>query len=125
MKKIRNIFITVLVIIIICNLPPAKELFYFSGQKDCEYSNFNGTFTFDEVNFAIRDFDMCMRKFDDFKQVDKSDTILYRLSEINYLQFWNYGDYLFRKKYRLPYMSWEVIKQRRGRVENKTGFQDF
>ena len=92
---------------------------------DCTYSNYNGTFTFEEMNFNDRSFDMCLRKFEEYKKQAQRDTVLYRLCEKNFLKFWNWGTYLFADKFQLPYISWKEIESRRGLVTAKSGFQDF
>ena len=97
----------------------------FSQEHNCSYSNYNGSFTFEERNFQSRDFMMCLKKFDEFKKANQQDTILYRICPKNTLHFWDYSDYLLKEKYKLPYMDWIEISARRGKLENKSGFQDF
>jgi len=109
-------FVVIFVILIISNI--------FS-EPDCTYSNFSGSFTFWEMNFKERDFQMCKRRFEAYKTVNKVDTVLYRLCARNYWKFWNYKSYLFSEKFKLPFISWKEVEQRRGPVELKTGFQDF
>lgn len=91
---------------------------------DCRYSNYSGTFTFQEVNSKERNFDMCLRNFFEFKKQNKTDTVLYRLCEKHLWQFWNWGTYL-KSNFRLPYKPWPEIESRRGPVTAKSGFQDF
>lgn len=109
-------FVVIFLILIIANI--------FS-QPDCRYSNFSGAFTFEEMNFKERNFQMCKGKFELFKSENKVDTVLFRLYGKNYWKFWNYRSYLFSEKFRLPFISWEEVQQRRGAVNYKTGFQDF
>jgi len=92
---------------------------------DCKYSNYNGSFTFEEMNSKERNFDMATYKFMEFKKLKQGDTVLYRLCKINLLEFWNWGSYLFEEKFRLPYTSWSEIEARRGPVTLRSGFQDF
>lgn len=92
---------------------------------DCTYSNDSGTFTFEEKNFNERTFDMCLRKFEEYKKQAQKDTVLYRLCEKNIFKFWNWGTYLFAEKFQLPYKSWKEIEARRGTLLAKSGFQDF
>ena len=42
------------------------------------------------------------------------DTILYRVFAINPLKFWRWGEYLFDRRYSLPYEDWNVVEKRRG-----------
>jgi hypothetical protein len=96
-----------------------------SPNIDCSYSNYNGSFTFEEMNFKERNFDMCLRKFEEFKKQNKQDTILYRLCKKNLFKFWNWGKYFSQKKFKLPYIAWQKINLRRGVLTAKSGFQDF
>ena len=116
-KLIFTVILFFLAVVVLSNV--------LSQNHDCSYSNYNGTFTFEERNFQSRDFMMCLKKFDEFKKTNNSDTILYRICEKKGSHFWNYADYLFKEKYKLPYMDWKEIETRRGKLENKTGFQDF
>jgi hypothetical protein len=95
-----------------------------SRNIDCSYSNSSGSFTFEEMNLKERNFEMCMRKFSEFKK-QSADTVLYRLCKKNFLKFWNWSNYIFQKKFKLPYKSWKEIDERRGMVNAKSGFQDF
>lgn len=97
----------------------------FTPKQDMRYSNFNGSFTFEEMNFFERHFEYCTNKFEKFKEDHHTDTILYRLDKIDLTKVWQYGRYIFEKRYHLPYMDWEEINKRRGVLENKSGFQDF
>ena len=122
MNKYRTSLVALLFLFIIINIPPIKFLF---SSDDCKYSNANGAFTFEEMNFNERNYEMGEYKFQEFKKLNKNDTILYRLCPINILYVWKYGDYLFNKKYRLPYKPWQEIEALRKPVINKSGFQDF
>ena len=114
--------IVIVIIVALSNVPPINAMF---GKTDCSYSNNNGTFTFEEVNFKERNFDMCQRKFSEFRKTNNADTVLYRLCKKNFLQFWNYGAYVTDKRFKLAYMPWSSIEQRRGKISAKSGFQDF
>lgn len=111
----------VIILIVLVNLPPIKWL---TGE-DLLYSNATGTFTFDEVNYKGRNFELCMVNWYAFKSSVKKDTTLYRVTTINVLKFWHWADYLFKEKYRLPYKSWTEIDNIRGPIRNKTGWQNF
>jgi hypothetical protein len=56
--------------------------------------------------------------------LNEKDT-LYRLFKRNPIKIWQWGDYLFSKKYYLPYKNWNEIKQIRGYINHKSGYQDF
>ena len=114
--------IAILSLLVIVNIPPIKWLW---GIDDCRYSTDDGAFTFVEANLNGRDLVMCNRKFEDFKIEHPNNSVLYRLCAINGLCFWKYGDYLFSKKYRMPYKSWEDIDRRRGELVVHSEFQDF
>ena len=92
---------------------------------NCTYSNYNGSFTFEERNFKERNFDMCEAKFSEFKKQNNTDTVLYRLCRQNIFKFWNWGNYILRGKFNLPYTSWQQVKSRRGTITARSGFQDF
>ena len=98
---------------------------FFTPKQDMRYSNYNGSFTFEEMNFFERHFEYCSNKFAKFKEKNHTDTILYRLDKIDFTKVWQYGRYLYEKRYHLPYMNWDEIKERRGELGNKSGFQDF
>ena len=122
MNNYRLSVIALIFLIVIINIPPVKFLF---GSDDCKYSNDDGSFTFEEINFNERNYEMSEYKFEEFKKIPSKDTILYRLCPINIFYVWKYGDYLFNKKYRLPYKPWQEIEAHRKPVINKSGFQDF
>ena len=117
MRKIILILLFVGIIMVIASL--------FIPGHDCSYSNYNSTFTFEDKNFNGRDFRMCKAKFEEFKKINRQDTVLYRVCKKNPIHFWRSNDPLVREKYKLPYLSWDEIAARRGAIQNKTGFQDF
>lgn len=104
------------------NLPLMK---LFLGSNDCQFSNADGSFTFAEVNFKGAGYTLCKEIFIEFKHRRLGDSTLYRLCPKKPFYFWNYGEYLFAEKYRLPYKPWSEIERRRGAIRNKSGFQDF
>ncbi len=114
MIKIIAILLTILVL-----------LNFFSPEPNCSYSNYTGSFTFEEMNFKERNFRNCEAKFGLFKKENNSDTALYRLCPKKFWQIWNYRRYFFSDKYKLPFMNWESIQLRRGVISYKSGFQDF
>jgi hypothetical protein len=122
MKKTLWILLFLLFFIILSNLPPLR-LFY--KENDCRYSNGDGLFTYAEWNTEGDNFEECKYKFQDFKSKKLGDTVLYRVSSMNILHYWDYGKYLFAEKYRTPFRSWNEIKAIRGPIINKSGFQHF
>jgi hypothetical protein len=118
MKAKKSVVFIILIAIV------AVNALFVSRNIDCSYSNSAGTFTFEEMNLKQRNFDMCKRKFAEFKK-QNADTILYRLCKKNFLKFWNWSTYFFQEKFKLPYKSWKEIAERRGKVSAKSGFQDF
>lgn len=122
MKKILFILIVLFLVIVANNLVPLR---WFYIANNCEFSNGDGLFTYVEMNFKGDNFKECKRKFSEFKKRKLGDTVLYRLCPMNILHFWDYGQYLFSEKYRVPYKSWQEIKAKRKPVVNKSGFQDF
>jgi hypothetical protein len=119
MKAKKPILFLLLMIVIVANAATMT-----TSSIDCSYSNDNGSFTFEEKNSKERNFDMCLRKFEEFKK-QAGDTTLYRLCEKNVLKFWHWGNYLLGEKFKLPYRSWKEIEMKRGAIVAKTGFQDF
>jgi len=79
-------------VIILLNIPPIKFLF---GNDDCQYSNGNGSFTFQEANFNSRDYNNAKWKFAEYKKRYSTDTVLYRLCPMNPLSVWKYGQFFF------------------------------
>ena len=122
MKQILFGLVIVFLIISLSNVPLIK---WFIASNDCQFSNDNGSFTFAEMNFKGANFQLCEENFIEFKKRRLGDTILYRLCPKNVFHFWDYGEYLFSKKYRVPYRPWQEIEGRRGPLGNKSGFQDF
>jgi len=122
MKKTTLIFISLFLFIAISNLPP---IHWFYKQNDCWFSNGNGSFTFAEMSFQGDDFQQCSHKFLEFRKRKLGDTVLYRLCSMNIFYFWDYGEYIFSQKYKVPYKSWKEIESRRDPMANKSGFQDF
>lgn len=118
----KRIFLLIVMGIVIINLPPARSFF---PREDLLYSNANGSFTYDEVNYTGRNFDLCLDNFQAFKSVSKTDTVLFRVTSINILKFWRLGNYLTDRRYKLPYKSWTEIETLRGPIKNKTAFQAF
>jgi hypothetical protein len=122
----KKAIVIILILVVISNLPYVKTIPIFFGDfMDYEYATTNGEFTFSEMNFKSRDYQMLPNRYTSFRNTGNPDTIIYRITWNNPLKFWRYYDYMTVPKCRLPYMSWKEIEARRGRVENLSGFQDF
>ncbi|HEY4287983.1 MAG TPA: hypothetical protein VGN00_12850 [Puia sp.] len=122
MKKIIFSIVVVLLLISLSNVPLIK---WFIGSNDCQFSNNDGSFTFAEINFKGANFQLCTEDFLEFKKRRLGDTVLYRLCPMSITHFWDYGEYIFSQKYKIPYKAWQEIESRRGPLRNKSGFQDF
>ncbi len=122
MKKSLWISGTILIVITICNLPPIHLLF---KEDDCRFSNGDGSYTYAEMLFEGDNLEDCKGRFNEFTKIRTGDTILYRITPISLMHFWDFGDYLFTEKYRLPFQDWEKIKAKRGPLKNKSGYQQF
>jgi hypothetical protein len=124
-STVKRNTIIIIAVIVLSNLPPLKWPFTWFDHNDYRYSNDNGSFTYEEFQFKDRDFKMGWGGFLYFKENCKcSDTVLYRLNRNNPFKFWRYGDYIFKKKYHLPYRSWDEIVGRRSDT-GYHGVQDF
>jgi hypothetical protein len=122
MKKIIFIVAVAALLVSLINLPLIR---WVLGPNDCEFSNSDGSFTFAEMNFKGTNYQQCKEVFIEFKKRRLGDTTLYRLCPMNIFHFWDYGDYMFAQKYRVPYKSWTEIENHRGPLGNRSGFQDF
>lgn len=125
-KRTRYIFI-IAVIMIVSNVSLLNVVFdVFANANDVSYSNDNGTFTFEEINFNRRDFEMCRRRWQNYKQTNlKDNTTLYRITKKNYLQFWMWHTYVTDDRFKLPYKDWDSISDKRHVVSDKSSLQDF
>jgi hypothetical protein len=121
-KDMKKVLILIIISIGVLNLPPIK---WITGPDDIMYSNAGGTFTFDEANSTGRNYQLCIDNFNAFKETNKKDTTLYRITSIYILKFWRWADYLTKEKYKLPHKSWKEIEDIRGPISNKTAWQAF
>ncbi len=102
-KTIALLFL--LGIVLISNIPMVKFSVGLDGiGKSYAYSTANNNFSFREIPTKGRDLDMMKRQFEHFKSktVNESDTVLYRDFKKQYIQFWNWGEYLFHERWRYP-----------------------
>ena len=119
--------ISLFVLLVICNIPPFCFMLNMNSEfKDYRYSNATGSCTFWECRPKSRDFDVnAFKKYLRLHPGLIKDTTIYRLFKIEPFAFWRYGMYIFESRYHLPYKNWEDIEKVRGKVENKSGFQNF
>src|SRR5690349_12037754 len=113
MKPAKLILIILPVFVLLVNLPGINDMISIFDHRDCNYSDYTGGFTFSEMNLMSRDYDMCLRNFKIYKGRNP-EAVLYRHCKVNLLKFWNYRQYLFEDKYKLPYIKWEEVSARRG-----------
>lgn len=119
-------FTWLFVIIVMSNFPPLKWIYTWFDQDDYNYTTYDGSFTFSESQFKGRDFKMCESTFTNLKTSGQlpDSSRLYRLNENSIWKFWRWGDYLLKKKYKLIFLDWSEVKQRRGNVSSLHN-QDF
>ncbi|MCS3801060.1 hypothetical protein [Niastella sp. OAS944] len=118
----KKVIILIIIVVVLSNLPPLK---WIVGPDDILYSNASGSFTFNELNYAGRNYQLCIVNFEAFKSVHKEDTLLFRITPINIFKFWRWNEYLTNDKYKLHYKSWKEIETKRGPLVNKTNWQAF
>jgi len=119
-KNTGRYFLWLLIIfVVISNIPPVKWIYTWFAPDDYDYSTYNGSFTFDEIQFKGRDFRMCKDLFIKLKESHElpDSSRLYRLNKISIWKFWRWSDYLFKEKYWLPFLNWADVQKRRGHVE--------
>lgn len=127
----ETFIIWVLLILVISNLTFFKELVGLN-KNYYRYSNYDGTVTRHEIfsqsrtmsKYFVKNIARTKRFIN--KNPDKSDTVLFRLFEINPLKFWRWYEYLTNWRYRLPYANWKHIRKRRGYdLKYANGLQEF
>jgi hypothetical protein len=123
----KAIAVLVFIFIVISNLPPIQSLFDLSIDQDLyKYSSCDGAVTFQEITYKNRDYKIAELLYSDYMSKHKNiDCKFYRLFQINPFAFWRWRYYLFDKRYRLEYKNWNNILKVRGKITNKTGYQDF
>ncbi len=133
-KKYGKWIWLVAIIILLTNWQGCKNI---TGLNNWyyKYSNISGTYTSSETPKKGRvykrppggKFILNRPNFYGCKDMPQSDTIVYRLFDINPLKFWRWGEYIFNWRYRLPYANWELIKQKRetGSLKNYKGCKQF
>lgn len=128
-KKIKWWIISIILFMLISNIPPLKGVFGLVFNNDYyRYSNGDGSVTFSEFPFKGRLYNLSLvvpKNFVD-GHPDTKDTLMYRLFWKNPLYFWRWSEYFYDKRYRLPYKSWHEIRKRRGYdLQYSEKWQDF
>jgi hypothetical protein len=128
-KGYKTVIIIVLSVIVVSNIPPVNKFFgFFFDQHHYRYSNGDGTWTVIENQFKgehLR-FEKTIPKEILYEKYPGADTIIYRLFWRNPLAFWRLGEYIYDKRYTIPYKSWkEIKKNRRIPGRENSSYQDF
>ena len=95
------------------------------------YGNYQGTYTSLEIPSQGRMFNRVVRScnYERFREKypGSTDTIVYRMFDINPLKFWRWYEYIVDWRYTLPYERWEDVKQRRGfdKLRYSNGLAEF
>lgn len=114
-KSISYIFLLILICIVL-------RLFTINTY---EYSNSNGSLTFEAMPSKGRDLGMLQAKLKHCEVSGNVDTTVYRLFKKQYWKIWLWMDYRYSDYYNFPYKSWNVISKTRGEIRNKSSCQDF
>lgn len=104
------------VLIMSASIPPIKSfLSLMLVEKHYRYSNGDGTWNLIEIPFKGRVFNFT-KTLDTawlWKDCPQSDTTVYRLYKKDFWAFWRFGEYLYDKRYILPYKSRDEIRRYR------------
>lgn len=133
MNVSKPLVIFTVLFVFLVNIPPCHTVAVLLDRNDLRFATGDGQFTFKEYTFKGRDFQQCLARFADYKdsvrqgigKYSYGDTTLYRLNRKNLFKFWNWGEYLFKDKFSLPYKDWTDIEQKRGRISYHGQYQDF
>lgn len=127
-KFFRRLGICFLIILVVTNLPPVNSVLIISFDAEIyRYSNFYGSFTFQENLFKNTSYEQCCGVYDDFLSTrpNVSDKKLYRLFKINPFAIWRWRQYIFEDRYHIPWLDWEKVVEKRGEILNSTPYMDF
>ncbi|WP_266369243.1 hypothetical protein [Tellurirhabdus rosea] len=115
MKKSIKIFVIISGLVLLSNVPPIRWIVYFG--KDHVYSTAQGVI-FEELPAFGAPYKNVESNFIKYKYLlaDKGDTILYRTFSKNALKFWNWYDYLYHPRYKLPYMNKDEMPKRNEKI---------
>lgn len=130
-RRIKALTIFILISITLVNFSGFKELTGINRDY-YRYSNYSGTVTRHEIFYQSRimskEYVGQFWKTKEFKRIypGNTDTVLYRNFAMNPLKFWRWGEYVFNWRYRLPYINWKEVRERRGYdLEYSNNFQEF
>ena len=99
---------------------------FFGSEYAYKFSNSDASFTFEAIPRKSRDLDMMKAVHASFiKAHPDKDSMIYRSFSKKYWKFWQWYDYLQDDYYKYPYMKWDEIKKRQGKIREMTSFQDF
>lgn len=118
-----------ILIVVLSNTPPIKSIISLGlDEKHYRYSNNDGTRTFISNPYKGKEF-LYKKYFSGKNLLDLypgADTTVYRLYKKDFWAFWRWGEYVYDKRYTLPYKSWDSIKaHRRIPGRQNSSFQDF
>jgi len=113
----RTLLITVLIIIVLSNIPPIKSVLGVLLNDDWyRYSNGNGSYTFVDQQLSNSIYRLNKIVPLSCRTENNGDTIVYRLFYRNPLRFWNWAEYFYSKKYQMEFKSWDKIKRKRAYI---------
>lgn len=125
-KKAIKIFLWVLCVIIITNLPYITGVIAFvADEGHYRYSNSDGSSTYTEFN--NHDFDLAIRRHSSCNRLrsSKADQTLYRLFKKEPFAFWRWGRYFYDERYKLPYKDWKLIQKNRATIIGAGCYRSF
>lgn len=102
----KKTLIVIYIVIFLVNIPPIKSLFEVFLGKVHYYTTANHGFSDSDYSFKRRTFDEVWNNYEVYKRECKTpDMILYRTFKMEPQKVWLWGEYLFYRKYRLPYLQ--------------------
>lgn len=128
MKKGLYILSSILIIILLSNLPPIKYFFnWIVDETHYEYASASGNFKVidrsgNNITAIKKGFKESLKK----ENLITEDTILYRLFWKNPAAFWRYRSYFDKndERYKLPYKSKEDIEKKKNNIQNNPNSEE-
>ena len=126
--KWKFILVTIVIIVIIVNLPIVNKnvLLMMDGNNPFKYSNLNASFTQQE-SFAFKDSyltNWSINRFIEETHPSNENKQVYRLYKINPVCFWRWSYYIsISRNYK--YKSWNEIEKNRVPYNPENMWQDF
>ena len=106
MRKILILFPIALTLLLLINIP-IVSLGIMVVMEDNQYKKTNYHYSSaDPIGFSVwsrKGFQDVLDQFGEYKKRHSSDTILYRNFTKQYWKAWRWRDYLFDKRYQLPF----------------------